>query len=100
MDYQLLRYEATQLLLNSAALNSEHYKHQNCPQRPLELRCEQFSDSNFYHLTSAAGLDKIPCRCRKMIPYQLFRGGNFCPDFHSYLLDPENPVVFALGSAG
>ena len=59
MDYRLLRYEATQLLLNSAALNSEHYKHQNCPQLPLELRCEQFSDSNFYHLTSAAGLDSI-----------------------------------------
>ena len=36
-----------------------HYKHQNCPQRPLELVGDQFSDSNFYHPTSAAELDSI-----------------------------------------
>ena len=36
-----------------------HYASLTCPQRPLDIWGDQFSDSNFYHLTSAGGLDPI-----------------------------------------
>ena len=36
-----------------------HYASLTCPQRPLDIWGDQFSDSNFYHLTSAGGLDSI-----------------------------------------